>query len=55
MNIIHLDQLKKHAAHAADNNLGPQANHFPPDSEAHAEWLKHYYARVQALAIEVAA
>ena len=54
MNIIHIEEIKRQAASAAQWEHGPQANPYPEGSHAHTVWLNHYYQALQEIAILVA-
>jgi hypothetical protein len=42
MHIVHLEQINRLAAAAAEQRLGPRANPYPDGSAAHAAWLSAY-------------
>lgn len=55
--IIHItdrDFVERSALHAADYDLGPQANQYQEGSPEYLHWLNVYYARVQANSVECA-
>lgn len=54
MHIVHLDQINRSAAAAADQHLGPRVNPYPERRTAHAAWLNAYYACVREASVEAA-
>ncbi len=55
MHILHMNQLREQARHAADTEAGPQSCPYPEGSEHAKVWLELYYQRVLELSMAVAA
>ncbi len=54
MNIQPISTIQRQAETAAETDAGPQANPYPGDSTAFAEWNRIYYNQIQMLAVECA-
>jgi hypothetical protein len=55
MQIFNLEQVRRDAELAADQDRGPQANPHADVSPLFQEWLNAYYQRIQANAISLVA
>ncbi len=52
MNIFALNDLREQAEHAAEQGMGPTANHYLDTEPAFKAWNEFYYARLQTMAVE---